>query len=313
MSILNLIVRLVSFRRSNTSSPQLNHFKWTREIVNVPVNDPVSMDYTLDPGQQIELFNALKSTSHSPTSQYQISHVAGNIYKIEWTGVGSAPNFRTPRAIGVDNTTQVDLAVDINTGIVTLTTPSGTPINTSTIVVGDVIHLSASAFAVNNAGSFPIIAVGPTYIMYKNPSATPQTVTLGSNYNKKLKVFSSAGVVKGDRVLLRHNTHAVVNGIYEITDVLDDTLFIFSTQSLPPITDVSFELVIFSAGKQLIYLESDKPLAIQINNVWESDLEVFPGKPTQPGIYLKKSLVYKLVVRNKSLIEKAKIYFASAE
>lgn len=313
MSIMNMVLRLVSFREANTTSPQLNHFKWTREIVNVPVNDPVSIDFTIEPGEQVELFNALRTTSHALTTQYQISNVSGGTHKIEWTGVGPNPLFRTLRNIAIDATTQVDLSIDINTGIVTLTTPSGTPMNTSTVSVGDVLFLSDTVFAPNNAGQFTIIAVTPTSILYRNSSATNQSVTLGTNFNKKFKVFSLAGVKKGDRILLKHPTHTTINGIYEITNVLDDALFFFSKNILPPITDTGFDLSVFSAGKQLVYLESDKPLSIQVNNVWESDLEVFAGKPSQPGVYLKKSLVYKLVIRNNSDTDSAKVYFASAE
>lgn len=313
MSILNMVLRLVSFREANTTSPQLNHFKWTREIVNVPVNDPVSLDYTLEPGEQIELFNSLRTISHAPTTQYQVSHVSGGTYKLEWTGVGPNPLFRTARALGIDATTQVDLSVDINTGIVTLTTPSGTPMNTSAVVVGDVLYLSDAVFSPNNAGQFSVIAVTPTSIVYRNSSATNQAVTLGTNFDKKFKVFSLAGVKKGDRLLLKHSTHTVLNGIYEITNVLDDAIHFFSKATLPSILGINFQLSVFSAGKQLVYLESDRPLAIQVNNVWESDLEVFAGTPSQPGVYLKKSLVYKLVVKNNSDTDSAKVYFASAE
>lgn len=313
MSVLNMILRLVAFREANTSSPQLNHFKWTREIVNVPVNDPVSIDYTLEPGEQIELFNSLRPISHSTATWYTISNHSGGVYKIKWLTAGPNPNFRTSRAIGVDNTTQVSLSVDPNTKIVTLTTPSGTPMNTAPVVIGDIVYLSDTSFSANNAGSFTILAKDPTSITFINPSATDQTVTLGSGFNDKFKVFSIAGVKKGDRVILKHSINTIFNGVYEIVDVLDDTLFIYSKNALPSITDTNWDLTVFSSGKQLIYLESDKPLSILVNNVWESDLEVFGGKNVQPGVYLKKSLVYRLLIENNSVTDTAKVFFASAE
>lgn len=313
MSVLNMVLRLVAFREANTSSPQLNHFKWTREIVNVPVNDPVSIDYTLEPGEQIELFNSLRPISHAAATEYSISNHSGGVYKIKWTTTGPNPSFRTTRAIGVDNTTQVSLSVDPNTKIVTLTTPAGTPMTTTPVVVGDIVYLSDTDFTPNNAGAFTVLAKDATSITFRNPSATNQTVTLGTNFNDKFKVFSIAGVKKGDRVLLKHSVNTIFNGVYEIVDVLDDTLFIYSKNALPPVTDTNWDLSVFSSGKQLVYLESDKPLSIQVNNVWESDLEIFGGKSTQPGVYLKKSLVYRLVIRNNSDTDAAKVFFASAE
>lgn len=313
MNIFNAFIKLLSFQDSQTSSPQLNHFKWSREILNIPVHDPTSIEYTLAPGEQVELFNALRTLGHDNTTQYNLSHDYSGIYKLEWTGTGSHPQFRIPRAIGIDATTEVSLSVDINTGLVTLTTPNGTPINTSNINIGDIIYLSNAIFAANNAGSFIVLSVTPTSIIYKNSSATPQTVVLGANFNKKLKVFSNTGVQKNDYVLIRHSNFGIVNGLYVIKNVTDDTIWFYSPHVLPPTIQSGFDLQIFSGAKQFIYLETSQPLAIQVNNVWESDVEIFTCKPPQPGIYFKKSLVYKLVIKNKSLTDNAKIYFASAE
>lgn len=313
MNIFNAFIKLLSFQDSNTSSPQLNHFKWSREILNVPINDPTSIEYTLSPGEQVELFNALRTLGHSTATEYSLSHDHGGIYKLEWTGMGPAPQFKTPRSINIDATTEVALSVDINTGLVTLTTPNGTPINTSGVNIGDIIYLSNTAFAANNAGFFIVLFVTPTSIVYKNSSATPQTVLLGANFNKKLKVFSATGVQKNDYVLISHPNFGIINGIYTIKNVTDDAIWFYSPNVLPPITQSGFNLQIFSGAKKFIYLETSQPLAIQVNNIWESDIDVFTCKPPQPGIYFKKSLVYRLIIRNKSLTEQAKIYFASAE
>lgn len=316
MSTLNALLRIVAFREGNTVAPQLNHFKWTREILGVPVENPTSFDYTLGPGEELVVFDSQRAIGSNLTSEFEFSQSLGSgVYKLQWTGVGAAPNFRTTRNIGVDNTTQVNLSVDLNTGIVTLTTPSGTPINTTTVVTGDEIFLSDALVLPNNAGIFKIIAKTPNSVLFRNTSATDQTVTLGTNPQSKLKIFSSSGVKKGDRVVIKNSSYPFLDNVYEIVNVLDDSLFLFSKNALPNVSaSTGWELSVFSAGKQFIYLETDKTLSIQVNNVDESDLEVFSGPSNaQPGVYLKKSLVYRLVIRNKSSTDSAKVFFASAE
>ncbi len=318
MNIFNLSVYLNSYADSNPSNnPGLSNFKWARDLNGLIVNNPISQTATLAPGETRSLFSGTRILPIDNTTawSFQLKPLSSNTYILSATS-GTLPNFRTPRTISSDATTQI--TVSMNGPQVTFTSTGGTPIDTTSIQVGDDVMIGSS-FNILNQGIYQIIAKTSNSISISNEGGAAEgPITLGSSFTSQFQAFSAAGVQVGDTVVISGGFSPLTKGTYQVTAVTAETLSVYSTDLLPQETGImTSAIAIYSQAKSLIYLEADSKISIILNGVAIANLEPFIvpgviGSTTKPGVFMLKSTVYSLALQNNG-VNSANIFFASVE
>lgn len=314
MSKLSLLVHLNSYSDSvSTNSPNMNNFKWTRSLNSLTSSNPLSESISLAPGESKNIFNGTRTLNSDNTTTYSVSlkPITSNTYVIQNTS-GTAPNFRTPRSIGLDATSQI--TVSTNGPLTIFTSTGGTLINTTSVVIGDQVRIG-SLFNVSNQGSFKIIAKSSTSITIENQIGVSEgPITLGAGFLSQFSIYSASGIQIGDSLVISSGFSSASFGTYKITDVSAESIEFYSTSILPSETGITNPgLNIYSSAKSLIYIESDKNTQVTINGSLSSSIEPFIENTTiYPGIFLLKSTVYSLSLLNNSL-DTSSVFIATVE
>lgn len=314
MSKLNFLVFINTYSDAAASNnPSLSNFKWTRSMDGLPAQNPLSEAFSLAPGESKNMFNGTRTLTADGTTRYDIAlkPLSSSTYRIT-VSAGTAANFRTPRAIGIDATTEITTTT--NGPIVTFTSTGGTAMSTTAVQIGDMVRIG-SLFNVLNQGEFKIIAKTSNSFTIENQIAVNEgPIVLASGFASQISIYSAAGVQKGDTLILSSGFSAVTLGSYKITDVAANYIEFYSTDVLPQETTVtSLDLAIYSAAKNLIYLESDQKVSITVNGSIVSKLEPFViNDSRRPGVFMLKSTVYSLDIQNTSL-DTASLFLATIE
>jgi len=314
MSKLNFLVFLNAYSDASASNnPSLGNFKWAREINGLPAANPQSEVHPLAPGESKTIFNGTRTLSSDNTTTYSIAlkPLSASNYRITHTG-GTAPNFRTPRALGIDATTQ--FTTTLNGPLVTFASTGGTALDTSAVVVGDLVRIG-SDFNILNQGEYKVLAKTSNSITFENQTAVAEgPITPGADFADQFEIYSAAGVQVGDTITLSSGFSAVTLGSYKVTDVTAKYVEFYSTDVLPAETGiVNPGLAVYSSAKNLIYIECDQKCAVTINGSLVSNIEPFIILDSkQPGVFMLKSTVYSLSVQNNSL-DAASLFIASVE
>lgn len=313
--MFNFLVHLNHFLdKSPTNNPNLSTLKWTRQGNGIPSEKGESLEFALAPGESKTLFNGSRSLSQTSSTQYQLLLKTGttNTYQMLWVG-GPAPVFRTLRTTGADATTQATVTKSAN--VITIASTGGTAFNfiVGGVVVGDFVSVG-NDFSQVNQGRFQLIQATATSISFINPNGTAEgPITMGADFADQVRVYSSGPVQVGDTLNITATFSPATYGAYEITGVQDNLIEFYSNESLVQETVTGNGIAIYSAAKKLIYLETDKKVGININGSPESALEPFYDQNVDvPGMMLKKTLVYSLVVTNSS-VDAATMYYAGIE
>ena len=314
MPKLNFLVFLNSYSDHHSSNdPDLNNFKWNREIDGLCVTNPLSQAFSLAPGETKTLFNGSRTLTQDGTTQYSTTQVLGstNTYQLNWVG-GTAPTFRAARVTGADTTTQV--TVTQNGPVLTFASTGGTSFSllSGGVVVGDQV-LIGNNFNTLNQGTFTLIAVTATSFSIVNETGVPEgPITLSAV--SQVDIFSAAGVQVGDTLLISGGFSPVTQGSYRVTAVTDSYLQFYSTAILPlegPITTQA--IAVYSAAKSLVYLEADQNCSVTLNGSNVAQVSPFIiNNYTKPGMFMNSSTIYSMSVTNNS-VNPATLYLASAE
>lgn len=309
---LNLLVYLNAYRDSApTNNPNMSQTKWERQIQGVTVKKPQSIEFCLAPGETRTLFNGTRTLTADVTTEYDLYLKSGSTYVLEGVA-GTAPGFRTSRAIMSDATTEVSVAV--NNGLVTIQSIAGTNFDFTPVVIGDEVLLGP-AFNAANQGRFKVLSKTANSLTFENPSAINEaSVLLGATFSDEVRVYSAAGVQKGDKVKIGSGFAPSVQNTYEVTAVQDNLIEFFFSGTLPNQESIlNPEVVVYSSAKRLVYLETDKSLSNEVNGVVESVIQPMAENNTViPGLLLKNSIVWSLEITN-TTTDMATIYFVSVE
>jgi hypothetical protein len=315
MGKMNVLVHLNAYKDSMASNnPSLNNFKWTRQLEGLEADKAQSIEFSLAPGESRILFNGQRALSNDNTSVFDVDQKAGssvNTYVLTSIG-GSAPQFRTSRTIGSDATTEV--TVSTVGELTTFKATGGTVYSMTSVSVGDEV-LVGPVFNAGNQGKFKILAKTSDSFTVSNANGTAETsIVLGSGYEDEIRIFSSSGVQVGDKLKIGNGFSDIAQNTYEITAVTDISVEFYSSPTLPPETGiVGPNITVYSDAKKLVYLETDKKIDLEINNVLESGVEPFIEAASYlPGVFLKRSTVWQMEVTNNGT-EMATLYFASIE
>lgn len=298
---------------SASNSPSLNSFRWTREINGVPATDPISASPSLAPGESKVLFSGTRTLSHDGTTNYSIAlkPLTSNTYVLSVPS-GTLPNFRTPRAIGSDATSQI--TVTRNGPLTIFTSVAGTLLNLASVVVGDLVRIG-SVFNYLSQGEYKILSKTSTSFTVENQLGVSEgPITLGAGFASQIQIYSSAGVQVNDTIVINGGFSSVSQGSYNITSVGANFLEFYSTAILPQESNIQTNAIsIYSSAKSFVYIESDKNVSVLINGSLAVKIEPFViGSTIQPGVFMLKSTVYSLEVQSAS-IDTANLFLATVE
>ena len=249
------------------------------------------------------------------STQYSIAlkPLTSNTYVLSWVG-GTNPVFRTARVPGADAPTQI--TVTLNGPLATFTSTGGTPLSliSGGAVVGDFVRLG-NLFNQLNQSEMQIIALTATSFTVNNETAVAEgPITLGADFASQLQIYSAAGVQVNDTLAITGGFSIASQGDYSISAVGASFIEFFSADALPqegPITTQA--IAIYSAAKQLVYLESDQHCQMSINGSTSDDIKPFViNNSTQPGVFMRSATVYSMSVTNLSQTT-ANLFLASVE
>lgn len=210
MSYLNLGIKVLIAEDQSHTNPNIRTPDITLDIQKVPVSRPKTDEIVLQPGDSEMIATTVRSIAADNTTEFEISRPWSNadIIRLTWTGVGTAPGFRTKRALGVDATTQITFTrVAPNT--VRIAASAGTAINSAAVLVGDTFKLEQSTesltspFSPTNTNLYlKVQSKGTGYIdVLDNGSLILDTdILLGADFDQLMSVFSPGSVRIGDTV-----------------------------------------------------------------------------------------------------------------
>lgn len=316
MPNMNFLVFLNSFSDSNPSNnPSLSNVKWDREINGLPVSNPSSQAYSLAPGETKQLFNGVRTLSLDNTSQFSLDLVplSSNNYQLSWVG-GTNPVFRTARAPGADATTQV--SVTINGPLATFASTAGTPfaLISGGVVVGDYVRIG-NLFNQLNQGEFKIVSLTATSFTVVNELGTAEgPITLGSGFASQVQIYSAQGVQVGDTLVISGGFSPVSQGSYKVTAVSASWIQFYSTDVLPQEDNIATQaLAVYSAAKQLVYLEADQPCSVSINGSQSASIRpIVINNSVSPGVFLNTASIWSMSVTNNGT-DPASVFLVAAE
>lgn len=324
MSTLNLQINAIAFSDTTPSNnPQIRTFDFTYKLLGNNVSFPKSENFSIAPGSIQTIFNGTKTTTVSPSTAFNITQPhpsQPNIYRFSAVS-GTPPTFRTARSIGIDNTSQVQ--VTVNGPIAVLTSIGGTMMNTTPVVIGDVLKIYPGAgLSFPNQGTFTVIAKTVTSITVQNLNAVAETATI-LDFTQFL-VYSNGGssnqIQIGNKVIISAGFSQVTWGTYVVNDVTPSS---FEVTIAPPngiplesnVMPGSSGLIFYSSAKQFIMLAAQQKCSVQVNaDVSDNTLlePVEADNQEKPALYIKQGTVYALSITNLSL-ETLSVIVASAE
>jgi len=323
MAKLNLQVNTISYSDINPSNnPNIRSFDLQYKLLGVDSSNPKSEEFSVAPGETRTIFNGVRSTAIDNTTAFTISRpdISLNIYRFT-NSSGTPPALRTDRLPGVDNTSQ--FTVSVNGPLSTYTSSGGTLLNTTNIIVGDILKIDTGAgFSQSNSGRFVILSKTSTSITVQNLNAITEAITL-SDYTQFL-IYSNGGSNNqtqiNDKVIISGGFSPATQGTYTITEVTPNYFEVAAANpmGLPIETNVivgSSGVIFYSSAKQFVMIAAQQKCSVQ-NNADTSDNTILEpivvNNPEKPALYIKNGTTYALSIKNLSL-DTLDVVVASAE
>ena len=205
-----------------------------------------------------------------------------------------------------------------------LTNTVATTLNTTNVVVGDILYVGPGAgFSQANQGYFTIIAKSANSLTIQNLNSAGQTAEILDP--TQFIAYSNGGGVSnqvqvGDKVIISAGFSQATQGTYEITAIapLFFEVAIAAPNGIPiesNIIPTATGMVFYSAAKQFILIAAQQTCSVQVNGDTSNSIMLQPTEPNnqeRPALYLQQGTVYSLSVTNLSL-ETLSIIVASAE
>lgn len=316
MSKLTVITKSFSFEDPGvTSNPSRRPINWERSISSIPVFNPGTKLYEVEPLSTLNIVDGQRSTSIDGTTAFSlaISPLASDRYRITHTS-GTAPAFRTDRSLAC---TGIVLTLVVNANLsVTLTAGSGTPF--SSVVAGDTIFIpgvstgdSASPFNSLNEGYWVCLAATSTVISMARFadsgvfSGISEVVTPTTNL--QIQAFSAAGVQIGDTVEISAGFAFTAQHAYEVLVVNPEWIEIESSAPLGPQTGIipgATGILFYRLAIRYLRIEGDQEFIVRLNGDTGNTNRIeaiVPGDIDHAGWMEKFGTVWKLDVLNRTM------------
>lgn len=304
-----------------TSQPALKYVDWTQNFNGIQVSQPSSRQYELQPLESVTLFSGVRSLLIDVTTEFDLtlSSLSTSVYRMTNTA-GTAPGFRTTRAVSVSGET---ITVTVNNNATAEFALSAVSVPTfSAVTAGDTLFLpdtttgdSASPFNVLNVGFWVVLSVtnsgaGANRKLICRRLAGEAFVGVSEvvavTANPQVKVFSSTGVQAGDTLKVLAGFSSVTRKSFIITTATDTWIEFTSGEPLPLESDVLpgvSGLTIYSSAKNFIRVEVDQESVLRLNSDTTDNMVLSPRSPgvaTDVAHFELWGPVYQAVLVNKS-------------
>lgn len=316
MSKLTVITKTLSFEDPGiTSNPSRRPINWERTISSVPVFNPGTKLYEVEPLSTLNIVDGQRTTSIDGTTAFSIaiSPLASDRYRITHTG-GTAPAFRTNRSLACSG---IVLTLVVNSNLsVTITAGSGTPF--SSVVAGDTVFIpgvstgdTASPFNSLNEGYLVCLAATSTVLSLARFadsgvfSGISEIVTPSTN--DQIQAFTAVGVQIGDTVEISAGFAFTAQHAYEVLAVNPEWIEFESSAPLggqvgviPGATGILF----YKLAVRYLRIEGDQEFVIRFNGDTGNTNRIepiIPGDEDHAGWLEKFGTVWKLDVVNRTM------------
>jgi hypothetical protein len=236
MPFLNLTTAVLIYVDPNIENPKIRLSDITDTFSQIAVANVKSSETVIPPGETNTVVTTQRVLAAGiATSQFDISRPieTEDVTRMTWTGAGSNPQFRSLRAIGVDNTTHMAMT-RVGPRSMKLMSSSGTAFNTSTINTGDQLWIErnsdsfTSPFSAYNCDKlFTVQSKGSGYIVVNDEGILGEEtdVALGASYAYAFRVFVQPitnGPRIGDSCIISNSGFNFYNrGIFQIARITD--------------------------------------------------------------------------------------------
>lgn len=315
----NLRSNVVAFGDTLTpSNPQRKAFDWMRSMQGLLINNPRSDAYVIAANTTQLLFDGTRLTAIDNTTEFSLtlSPLASNQYRLTYTGTGTAPNFRTDRALTLSGAS-ITITVNPN-ATATLVAPSS---SFTSVIVGDWLLVPGISTG-DTPGVLNIANEGYWVVLAKNGSSSTlqlarlagqpfsaygQTIVLTSN--TQIQAFSSAGLQLSDKVEISNGFSLPILQSYTIVAVAP-TYFEFLSDAPLPVNQTGIPgalgIQFYTNAKKFLRIEADQESVIRLNGDLGNTQRLSPwlaGDPEQVAEYTKVGPVWSLIVVNRSTVD----------
>lgn len=306
-AILSLITKVVAYGDASLSgNPQLRYVDWSRQMLDIPVQNPKAEAFVLQPGDEKPIFDGTRTTTIGTNTQFSVAMVdATGRYRITWTG-GADPGLRASRAVNVSG---IELSLNFlaNKSLV-ITAASGTPF--SAIQSGDQVYIAPGEFSSGNEGFWSALASTGgtvTLVRFSGDDSIGVTETVTPSSATSISAFASAGVQPGDKVEISSGFAPALRRTFRVEAVTGAWFEIFSTSALPAQSGIQpgGGMKFYTSAKKYIRIEADQECTVRINSDTTDNNRISPwvaGDFKQVGEYSKTGPTWALTLVNKSSV-----------
>lgn len=307
-----------------TQNPQRRFVDWSRHIVGVKVDQPSVREYIAQPGELLNIFSGVRSTSIDGTTAFglTLNPVKSSTYRMTHSA-GTAPAFRTARVYapsGVLHTLTVNnnSTLEMQIGAGNFNAQVGDTVFIPHTTTGD----SASPFNVSNVGFWIVIGATATKMVLQRRvgeafSGVSEAVT--PTLNSQLIIFSATGVQVGDTMEVSGGFANPTQKSFVVAEVTADWVEFVSTAPLPlesGVIPTASGLVFYYDSKRFLRIETDQDAVVRLNGDVGSTNRLsprVPGDPESVAHFEKWGPVWDLKVLNRSTTSSMVVTVISAE
>lgn len=278
MATLNVGYSVLIFEDcNNTKNPDVRLPDITRNIEGIQVDFDKSERCAIYTNEIKDIVTTQRTVAWDSTTQLQFVRpvVGSNTMRIFYTGTGTAPAFRTKRAIAgdVDTTVSITRVTDY---VARIQNTSGTVWSLGTVQTNDLIRFEkntqtfTSPFATINVGTqYVVQAVGADYIDFidNGASGAESGIALGADFATALKVITQGPAKVTDIIELSGAGLNPSNyGRFEITDVSNDYIEIINPLGVEQtVLYGTNSLVIYEYLIGFVLIRASGPIKIRVN------------------------------------------------
>ena len=309
MPYLNINYGFTIYEDENERNPQIRLPDIHKNIEKISVSYDKSDRINLAPNEIKDIATTARAALWDNTTELKFDNYISQTgaVRLTHTGVGTAPSFRTNRAIGGGADTQVAIT-RVSPYVARIQNVAGTAWSLGGVQPNDFLRIEktddafTSPFSATNQGKELLVqAVGSDYIDFiDNGNASLDTITLGAEYAKALKVVSQGPVKKGDTLQI---SGAGVNpsnhGAFEVVDVSDDYIEFNNPLAVEQTVTIGSNLfVVYEYLIGFLHLRSSGAIEIKFGEQSEWVLVENLGQET---LFMGSISTHKIQARNSGL------------
>jgi hypothetical protein len=280
MANLNLNYKFLIYEDCANKNPEIQLPNISKNIEGIVVDFDKSERLAIYSNEIKDIATTQRNVLWNSTTELEIYQpvASSDNRRVEWTGVGTAPNFRTNRNIAGAADTQVSIT-RVTNYVARITNTGGTAWNLTNVQVNDFIIFDQSTdtvtspFSTNNQNrKYLVQNKGANYIdLIDNGTQSDEIVTLGVDFADVLKVISQGDVKVGDLFQISGaGINPSNNGRFEIVDVTDKYIeFVNPLGVDETVTIGTNSLVIYEYLIGFIHVRASAPVKLRFGSQTE--------------------------------------------